>query len=243
MRKREELLVLTIELVCQHCKTLVLELIDCCRERKLECLPGIANIRLESGHLLFGRNTVRFEGLAGSRAKLYEFVNQVVGRDLVDTRHIGLGRFVSNLRRRITVGAEYPGTRRHNDRPGARQDTQSIGMQGARTTETDEREIARVVTLLDRHESQRTQHRFVNDLDDALSRGHQLDTHGVGQRLHRFFCCVTIDGHCTAELHVRREITENDVRIAYSRNFAALHVGSRARVRACRVWSHTQGFR
>ena len=61
---------------------------------------------------------------------------------------------------------------------------------GPAPPKSDQRKVARVVTLFNRHQAQRAKHRFVDDFDDALSRRHQVDAHRIRNRLHgrlRFF--------------------------------------------------------
>jgi predicted SnoaL-like aldol condensation-catalyzing enzyme len=47
---------------------------------------------------------------------------------------------------------------------------QRVGMQRTSATEGDQRVVARVVALLDRHEAQRADHVLVDDVVDALGR-------------------------------------------------------------------------
>ena len=116
-------------------------------------------------------------------------------------------------------------------------------MQRTGATKTHQSKIARVVTLLDRHQSQRTKHGFVNDLDDALRRRHKIDTHGVSDTLNCSNRCISIDLHIATELHIRGQITENHVCITYGWGIATLHVTGRTRHCTRGLRAHAQCFR
>ena len=61
-----------------------------------------------------------------------------------------------------------------------------VGMQRTGAAEGDQREVARIVALLDRHEPQRAEHVLVDDVDDALGRVFdETDAERVGDLLHR----------------------------------------------------------
>ena len=53
------------------------------------------------------------------------------------------------------------------DRPGTQQTRERIGVQRTGAAERDQRVVARIVTLLDRHEPQRADHVLVDDVVDA----------------------------------------------------------------------------
>jgi hypothetical protein len=48
-----------------------------------------------------------------------KFPDQIICGDLVYARDEGLGRFILNLGRCVTIRAQHAGARRHDNRPGA----------------------------------------------------------------------------------------------------------------------------
>ena len=95
--------------------------------------------------------------------------------------------FVAQPRRRIAVGAQHAGARRHDHRPGVDQLRQRIGVQRPGAAERDQREVAGIVALLYGDKPQRAAHVLVDDIDDALGRFFQAEAERVGDFAHRLF--------------------------------------------------------
>ncbi len=79
------------------------------------------------------------------------------------------------------------------------QDAKRIRMQRPRSAEGDQREIARIVALLDRHEAQRAEHVLVDDIDDALRGVDEADAQQCRDRLHGFLRRLLVERHFAAE--------------------------------------------
>src|SRR5260370_21001455 len=96
-------------------------------------------------------------------------------------------------------------------------------MQWPRAAEGNQRELAWIVTLLDRHQAQRAEHVFVDDIDDPAGRLHQTKPECVRDLLHGATSRRAVELHLTAdELH--RQTTDHDARIGDGRFLTSLAV-------------------
>ena len=135
----------------------------------------------------------------------------------VEALHQRARRLVAQPGRRVAVGAEHAGAGRHDDRPAVDELRQRIGVKRAGAAEGDQREVARIVALLDRHEPQRAAHILVDDIDDALRRLFKPETKRVGDRLHGLHGERAVDRHVAAELRIRRQIAQHDIGVGHGR--------------------------
>ena len=83
--------------------------------------------------------------------------------------HEAARRFVPGSRRRVSVGAEHAGARRHDHRPAPEDARQRVGVHRARATERHQRKVAGIEALLHGNETQRADHGLVDDVVDAGS--------------------------------------------------------------------------
>ena len=113
-------------------------------------------------------------------------------------------------------------------------------MQRTRTTESDQREVAGVKTLLYRDQSQCAIHILIHDIDNARCGALHRNAQCVGNRLDRFFSKVLTDLHIAAKPHFARQVAKHHVGVSYSRQITAFVVGSRSRFRTGALWTHTQ---
>ena len=87
-------------------------------------------------------------------------------------------------------------------------------VQRAGAAEGDERELARVVALLDRARADRARHVRVRDREDPLGRLAQAEPELLGELLHRLDRGVAVELHPAAEEALRIDPAEHDVRVA-----------------------------
>jgi hypothetical protein len=147
-------------------------------------LARIAQIGLVGDLVRIRGYAIGHQGLAGALAQLAQIRQQLLVAELFGHGQVGARRLVLHLRRGIAVGAQDPGARRHDHRPGLRENTQGVGVQRTGAAETHEGEVSRVIALLHGDQAQGAEHGFVDDTDDALRRFHEADTHGVRHFLH-----------------------------------------------------------
>ena len=102
------------------------------------------------------------------------------------------------------------------------------GVQRACTAEGDQRELARVVPLLDRPRADRARHVRVRDREDPLRRLEQAQAEPVGELLDGLDGGVTVELHPAAEEAVGVEPAEDDVRVADRRLLSPVAVAGGA---------------
>ena len=90
------------------------------------------------------------------------------------------------------------------------------------------REVARIIALLDRDHAERAEHVFVDDVDDAACRRHQVNAKRISDGLHGRLGALAIKLERAAE-QIFRQIAEHDIGIRYSRGDAAFPVSNRTR--------------
>ena len=113
-------------------------------------------------------------------------------------------------------------------------------MQRASATEGDQRVVARVIALLDRHEAQRADHVFVDDVVDAFRGVLHGQLQRIGDLLDGRVRQITTQHHVAAELLHLGQITQHDVGIGHRRLRAAAVVRRRARIGARRLRTDAQ---
>ena len=204
-------------------------------------LAGVTQVCLVDRFQVSLRYSVGRQGLRGPLSQGFQVLQQVFRAGFFRHGDISARRLVLDLRGCIPVGAQDTGTRRDNDRPGARQDAQGIGMQRTGAAETDQGEIPGVVALLHGDQAQRAEHGFIHDFYDPFCGFHQADTHGVGQLLYRSLRRRFFYRHGAAQLHVRGQVSQHHVGIAYRGFLAPFHVGRRTGNGSGGLRTDTQG--
>ena len=190
-------------------------------------LAGVTQVRLVDRFQVLLRDPVGRQGLRGPAAQGFQVLQQVFRAGFFRHGDIGARRLILDLRGCIAIGAQDTGAGRDDDRPGARQDTQGVGMQGSGAAEADQGEIPGVVALLHGDQAQRAEHGFIHDFCDPFGGFHEADIHGVCQLLHCRLRRRFVNRHGAAQLHVRGQVPQDHVGITYRGFLAPFHVGRR----------------
>ncbi len=160
-----------------------------------------------------------------------------------DEPDVGLGELVAEVGDEVADRAQQARRRRDDHRERAHQLRDRVGVQRPRAAERDEREVARVVAALHRDEPERAGHVLVDDREDAV--GRLLDE---SSPIASAIFCTAAARRVDVELHLaaeqpRRQVAEDDVRVGHGRLLAALAVGGRAGLGACRLRADAERLR
>ena len=200
----------------------------------------ITNIYLVAELQVLGRHLLGRQSLGGMSRQRLQFLDDVLLAGLGELANEGTRALVTHRGGGIAKRTQHAGTRRDDARPRAQQPRQRVGVQRTGATESNECVVARVVALLHRHQAQRANHVFVDDVVDA--EGRVLDAHAqlVGHLLHRFLRQVALQFHVAAQLLHGGHVTENHVGVRHGGLSAALAVGRWARVCTGRLRTDAQ---
>ena len=165
-----------------------------------------------------------------------------------DGGEVVVGRLLQTRARVVVahLGAEQAERRQHagmardDDRAHAEQRGEVGAVQRAGAAEGHQREVARVVAALDRHQPERADHVVVHDVEDALRRRLQREPERPGHPL--------LDGpprpidveRDLAAEQVRRDAAEHQVGVGDGGLLAAGAVADRARLRPRALGPHRQ---
>ncbi len=115
-------------------------------------------------------------------------------------------------------------------------------MQRPGATKTDQCKIARIEALLDRDQPECAEHVLVDDIDDALGRRLDGQSHGIGNAADRALGSLAVEQHVAAQLGPGGQVAEHDVGVGHRGLLAALAVGGGARLGARALRANAQGF-
>ena len=144
------------------------------------------------------------------------------------------GELVAEVRDEVADRAQQAGRGRHDHGVAAHQLRDRVRVQRPRAAEGDEREVARIVAALHRHQAQGAGHVLVDDREDAVRGLLEREVHRVGDRLHGGARGLDVERHLAAQ-EARRQVADDDVRVGHGRLGAALAVGRRAGLGAGRL--------
>ena len=104
----------------------------------------------------------------------------------------------------------------------------------------DQREFARVVTALYRHDAQGFGHAGVDDFDDPRGRFINGEPERIGDPMYRRFRRGGVDPQRASEQGFGIEITEHNIGVADGRLRAATTISGRSRIGAGALWADFQ---
>ena len=105
-------------------------------------------------------------------------------------------------------------------------------MQRSGPTKSDQREFPRVMTLLDRNETQGAAHVLVDDINNTRRSFFQWEVQRIGYLLYRFLRQRSVKLHITAKTGKVRQISQAKIGIGHRRLLAALPVTCGPRISA-----------
>ena len=162
-------------------------------------------------------HAVGLDRRGGLLGQLVEQPGELGVGELREAPDDGARRLVAHAGGRVAVRAQDAGRGRDDDRPGAGEPAQGVGVQRPGAAEGDEREVARVEALLHAHQAQRAQHVLVDDVDDARrGRLGAVEVGGVGDGLHRRARGSDVEVDLAAG-QAARQVAEHDVGVGDGR--------------------------
>ena len=228
-RVRVAVLVELVEGGADRLAVALADVLDRDRHRQREILPDIAQIELDP---LFGILGVTQASLGAVAHLLIDLrqLGEIEGREV---RIIGADEVVA------LVGGEHAERRevrrelRHDHGRDVQLARDRDDMQRAGAAGGDQREVARIETLLHRHLAHRQRHLRDRDLDDRLRGGDGVDLQRLGDLLgDAARGGIGVELHLTAEEVVGIEPTKHDIGVGDGRLGAAPAVADRARIGA-----------
>ncbi len=194
------------------------------RDAELVALADVAAVE-PCGHLDL---SVRDAVLAQAGAQLLGCGGELVVEPRLVDRPLGhedrAHLVVLEVARQQSHRRRDAGVRRH-DHLGDAERLRDLGrLRRAAAAERDERELPRVMALLDGARADRARHVRVRDRDDSLGRFEQSEAEPVGEPLHRRGCELAVELHLAAEEAIGVDPPEHDVRVGQRRLLAALPV-------------------
>ena len=184
------------------------------RHAQLVALADVAAVE-RADHLdVRSGNAVALEPAAQLRLELVELAVQPVGVDAALELEDGAHLVVLQVARQQPARRGDPGMRRHEHLGDLERVRDLRGMERAGAAEGDERELARVVALLDRARANRPGHVRVGDREDPLGGLEQAEPELVGEPLHDRNGGVAVERHPPAEEPPGVEPAEHEVRVA-----------------------------
>ena len=239
-REGEEALVLRVEGLGNCGEAALVEVLDVDVDRQLQPLAVVADVDLVADAHLVLRHLFALERAGRVLGELAEDLADLLRRGVREPADERPRRFIAHGRRCIAKGTQHARARRDDRRPGAQQSRQGVRMQRARAAEGDQRVVARVVALLDRHEPERTDHVLVDDIVDAECRILDRLAEALAHLLHRGGGRGAVEFHvATKALHFR-QVAEHDVGVGDGRFRTAPPVRRGAGIGAGRLRTDAQ---
>src|SRR5262245_21374119 len=124
--------------------------------------------------------------------------------------------------------------KRNDDLRDVQSTAEICGMQSARTAETDEGEIPRIVTAFDGNQSYRLFHVAVDGIDNTLSQSDRgPPAPRAGHPMNSGLTALSRESNGATENNPRGKASQQHVRVSHRQAFPAFVIADRTRLGSC----------